>query len=317
MVRKMKNILFDGINPWNMVKDYAQMTAGLLIYSLGYVLFLLPYKIISGGVSGVATLVFYSTGIHPNLTYLAINIFLLMLAMRIMGWRYFFRTIYGTLVATALIGLFQGIITDIGPDGHEQLRRIVGDQTFMACVIGGLMEGMGLAIVFMGGGSTGGTDIIASCVNKYWDISLGRMMLFIDIVIVGCSYLISQDIQLVVIGYVTMIISMNFLDYVINGARQSVQFIIISNRHKEIALAISERVKRGITILYGEGWYSREERRVRLIMARKYESRHIFQLIREMDPAAFVSMSNVEGVFGEGFDKIKTPSPSLPIGRGE
>ncbi len=317
MVRKLKNILFDGINPWNMVKDYAQMTAGLLIYSLGYVLFLLPYKIISGGVSGVATLVFYSTGIHPNLTYLAINIFLLMLAMRIMGWRYFFRTIYGTLVATALIGLFQGIITDIGPDGHEQLRRIVGDQTFMACVIGGLMEGLGLAIVFMGGGSTGGTDIIASCVNKYWDISLGRMMLFIDIVIVGCSYLISQDIQLVVIGYVTMIISMNFLDYVINGARQSVQFIIISNRHEEIALAISERVKRGITILYGEGWYSREERRVLLIMARKYESRHIFQLIREMDPAAFVSMSNVEGVFGEGFDKIKTPSPTLPIGRGE
>ena len=317
MIRKVKNILLDGVSPWNMAKDYAQMTVGLFIFSLGYVCFLLPYKIISGGVSGLATLVFYSTGIHPNLTYMAINVFLLILAMRIMGWRYFFRTIYGTLVATALIGLFQGLITDIGPDGHEQLRRIIGDQTFMASVIGGLMEGLGLAIVFMGGGSTGGTDIIASCVNKYWDISLGRMMLFIDIIIVGCSYLISHEIQLVVIGYVTMVISMNFLDYVINGARQSVQFIIISNHHEEIALAISERINRGVTILYGEGWYSKEERRVLLIMARKYESRYIFQLIREMDPAAFVSMSNVEGVFGEGFDKIKTPSPSLPIGLGE
>lgn len=317
MIEKLKIILLDSINPWNMAKDYAQMTVGLLIYSLGYVLFLLPYKIISGGVSGVATLVFYSTGLHPNLTYLGINIFLLVLAMRIMGWRYFFRTIYGTLIATALIGLFQNLITDIGPDGQEHLRHIIGDQLFMASVIGGLMEGLGLAIVFMGGGSTGGTDIIASCVNKYWDISLGRMMLFIDIVIVGSSYLISHEIQVVVIGYVTMIISMNFLDYVINGVRQSVQFIIISNRHEEIALAISERIHRGVTILYGEGWYSKEERRVLLIMARKYESRHIFQLIREMDPAAFVSMSNVEGVFGEGFDKIKTPSPTLPIGRGE
>jgi len=308
------NKILGGTSPWNLAKDYGQMTVGLLIYSLGYILFLLPYKIISGGVSGVATLVFYSTGLHANITYLLINVFLLMLAARIMGWRYFIRTIYGTLLASGLIGLFQGLITDIGPDGQEQLRCIIGDQTFMASVIGGLMEGLGLAIVFMGGGSTGGTDIIASCINKYWDISLGRMMLFIDIIIVGSSYLISHDIQLVVIGYVTMVISMNFLDYVINGARQSVQFIIISNKHEEIAQAISGRINRGVTILYGEGWYSKENRRVLLIMAKKYESRHIFQLIREMDPAAFMSMSNVEGVFGEGFDKIKTPSPTLPIG---
>ena len=314
MKRKATNILPAGVSPWRMVRDYLQMTAGLLIYSLGYVLFLLPYKIISGGVSGVATLVFYATGIHPNLTYLSINALLLVLAVRIMGWRYFIRTIYGTLVATVLIGLFQSLITTVGPDGHEQLRNIIGDQTFMACVIGGVMEGLGLAIVFLSGGSTGGTDIIASCVNKYWDISLGRMMLFLDLVIVGCSYFISADIQLVVVGYVTMVISMNILDYVINGARQSVQFLIISNRHEAIAQAVSDRVGRGVTILYGEGWYSKEERRVLLILARKYESRHIFQLIRETDPAAFVSMSNVEGVFGEGFDKIKTPSPSLPLG---
>ena len=309
--------LLGGMSPWNMAKDYIQMTIGLFIYSLGYVTFLLPYKIISGGVSGVATLLFYSTGIHANLTYLSINVFLLVLAVRIMGWRYFLRTIYGILLASMLIGIFQEMLTDIGPDGQEHIRCIIGDQTFMASVIGGLLEGLGLAIVFLGGGSTGGTDIIASCVNKFWDISLGRMMLFIDIVIVGCSYLISHEIHLVVIGYVTMFISMNFLDYVINGARQSVQFIIISECHEEIAQAISDRIGRGVTILYGEGWYSKEQRRLLLIMAKKYESRHVFQLIREMDPRAFVSMSNVEGVFGEGFDKIKTPSPSLPIGRSE
>lgn len=294
-----------GTTPWQLTKDYAQMTFGLFIFSLGYVCFLLPYQIISGGLSGISTLVFYSTGIRANYTYLAINVFLLILAVRIMGWRYFIRTIFGTIVASSLIAFFQGMITEVGPDGQETLKRIVGEQTFLACVIGGLLEGLGLAIVFLSGGSTGGTDIIASCVNKYWDISLGRMLLFLDIFIIGCSYFLSKDIQIMVLGYVTMVISMNFLDYVINGARQSVQFIIISHKHEDIAKAVGEKVGRGVTILYGEGWYSKEKRNVLLIMAKKYESRSIFQLIKQMDHSAFVTMSNVEGVFGEGFDKIK------------
>ena len=294
-----------GTTPWQLTKDYSQMTFGLFIFSLGYVCFLLPYQIISGGLSGISTLVFYSTGIRANYTYLAINVFLLILAVRIMGWRYFIRTIFGTIVASSLIAFFQGMITEVGPDGQETLKRIVGEQTFLACVIGGLLEGLGLAIVFLSGGSTGGTDIIASCVNKYWDISLGRMLLFLDIFIIGCSYFLSKDIQIMVLGYVTMVISMNFLDYVINGARQSVQFIIISHKHEDIAKAVGEKVGRGVTILYGEGWYSKEKRNVLLIMAKKYESRSIFQLIKQMDHSAFVTMSNVEGVFGEGFDKIK------------
>lgn len=294
-----------GTTPWQLTKDYAQMTFGLFIFSLGYVCFLLPYQIISGGLSGISTLVFYSTGIRANYTYLAINVFLLVLAVRVMGWRYFIRTIFGTIVASSLIAFFQGMITEVGPDGQETLKRIVGEQTFLACVIGGLLEGLGLAIVFLSGGSTGGTDIIASCVNKYWDISLGRMLLFLDIFIIGCSYFLSKDIQIMVLGYVTMVISMNFLDYVINGARQSVQFIIISHKHEDIAKAVGEKVGRGVTILYGEGWYSKEKRNVLLIMAKKYESRSIFQLIKQMDHSAFVTMSNVEGVFGEGFDKIK------------
>ncbi len=298
--------LCGGANPWQLTKDYAQMTAGLIVYSLGYTCFLLPYRIVSGGVSGISTLVFYSTGIHANLTYLFINVFLLLLAVRVMGWRYFVRTIYGIFFVSFLIGVIQNALTTgIGPDGREVLTRIVGDQKFMAVVIGGLMEGLGLAIVFMSGGSTGGTDIIASCVNKYWNVSLGRMLLFLDIFIIGCGYLQTHSIEITVFGYVTMFISNNFLDYVINGARQSVQFIIISEKHEEIATLVATRLERGVTVLSGEGWYSKEKRPVLLIMAKKYESRHIFRLIHETDPSAFVSMSNVEGVFGEGFDKIK------------
>ncbi|MCR4921897.1 MAG: YitT family protein [Bacteroidaceae bacterium] len=295
----------NGSSPWQMLKDYGTMTAGLVIFALGYSTFLLPYQIVSGGVSGISTLIFYATGIHASLTYLVINLGLLLLAVRIMGWRYFFRTIYGILIASLFIDIFQSLLGVVGADGKEHFVRIIGEQTFLASVLGGMLEGAGLAIVFLGGGSTGGTDIIASCVNKYKNISLGRMLLLLDIFIIGSGYLLSHNIELTVIGYVTMFISTNFLDYVLNGARQSVQFIIISSEHERIAELVGEQLERGVTILYGEGWYSKEQRRVLLIMAKKYESRRLFRLIHDTDPHAFVTMSNVEGVFGEGFDVIK------------
>lgn len=241
----------------------------------------------------------------PNLTYLCINGVLILLAGRIMGWRYMVRTLVATFVISFFIGTMQEYLTVTGSDGKEQLRMIIGDQKFMACVIGGIMEGLGLAIVFLAGGSTGGTDIIASSINKYRNISLGRLLLFIDVVIIAGSFLLFRNLEIMVIGYVTMFISMNFLDFVINGARQSVQFIIVSSKPEEIAHEINVRLDRGVTILYGEGFYTKEKRQVLLILAKKYESRQIFMLIKQIDGNAFVSMSNVEGVFGEGFDTIK------------
>lgn len=281
--------------------DYLRILTGITIYVIGYTCFMLPYNITSGGVSGIAALIYYQTGFPAYYSYCIINVGLLLMAMKIMGWRYLVRTIIATVIISSLIGLVQDMITD--DQGH--LMQVIGDQKFMACVIGGLMEGLGLAIVFMAGGSTGGTDIIASSINKYWDISLGRLMLFLDIIIVSSNFLIFHSVETLVIGYVTMFISMNFLDYVINGARQSVQFTIISDHHEEIAQAVSNEVDRGVTILNGQGWYSKEKRNVLLIMAKKQESRIIFHLIHRIDPHAFVTMSNVEGVFGEGFDKIK------------
>lgn len=287
------------------IKDYALILAGLLIYVVGFTWFMLPYNITSGGVGGVAALIYYATGFHAEYSYFIINMGLLLIALRYMGFSYSLRTIVATLLVSLSIGLLQNLITVTGPDGKQELMKLVGEQKFMACVIGGLLEGLGLAIVFMAGGSTGGTDIIASCINKYHNISLGRVMLFLDIAIISCSYFIFHDIETMVIGYLTMIIAMNFLDYVINGARQSVQFTIISERYDEIAQAVCDEVERGVTVLNGQGWYSKEKREVLIVMAKKQESRHIFQLIRRIDQNAFVSMSNVEGVFGEGFDKIK------------
>lgn len=299
----IKNILGD--NPWRLVRDYLLMCVGMLIYTIGYTYFLLPYQIISGGVSGISTLIYYATGFHANYTYLLINVGLLILAGRVMGWRYLIRTVFAILVISVLIGILQNHITIHDASGKEQLLLIIGEQKFMACVIGGLMEGLGLAIVFISGGSTGGTDIIASSINKYWNFSLGRIMLMFDIFIISISYFISHEIETVVVGYVTMVISMTFLDFVVNKANQSVQFIIVSQKPDEIATKVNNLLERGVTVLYGEGFYSKEKRQVLLILAKRFESRRIFSIIRQIDGNAFVSMSNVEGVFGEGFDKIK------------
>lgn len=284
-----------------MLRDYLFMGVGLVIFSIAYTCFMLPYEITSGGVSGISAIIYYSTGFHASWSYSIINIALLILGVRFLGWRYAVRTLVATLFISVCVDFIQGLITL--PDGS--LQHIAGDERFMACVIGGLLEGLGLAIVFMSGGSTGGTDIIACCVNKYWDISLGRLMQFLDVFIISSSYFVHHSLEKMVCGFIVTLVSMNFLDYVMNGARQSVQFTIISNLHEEIAKRVANDVGRGITLLHAQGWYSRTERQVLLIMARKSESRMIFSLIRSIDPNAFVTMSNVEGVFGEGFDVIK------------
>ena len=294
-----------GPSPWALLRDYLQMLLGTVIYTIGYTTFLLPYKIVSGGVSGVSTILFYLTGFPAGNTYFIINAFLLLMAMRVLGWRYLVRTVIVTSLISAAIGIMQTHLTEIAPDGTATLRHILGEQKFMACVIGAFLEGGGLAIIFLAGGSTGGTDIIASSINKYWNISLGRLLLMCDIIIIGFSYFISHDIETMVVGYLAMFISLTFLDYVINAARQSVQFIIISNHYEEIAEEVNTQLERGVTVLSGEGFYSKEQRKVLLILAKRYESRSIFHLIKRIDPQAFVSMSNVEGVFGEGFDTIK------------
>ena len=294
-----------GPSPWQLLRDYLQMLLGTVIYTIGYTVFLLPYKIVSGGVTGISTVIYYLTGFNAGNTYLIINVALLLLAMRVLGWRYLVRTIIVTLLVSSAISVMQAQLTEVAADGTQTLMHILGDQKFMACVIGAFFEGLGLATIFLAGGSTGGTDIIASAINKYWNISLGRLLLMLDIVIIGGSYFISRDIETMVVGYLAMFISLNFLDYVINSARQSVQFIIISDRYEEIAEEVNTRLERGVTVLYGEGFYSKAKRQVLLILAKKHESRNIFMLIKRLDPRAFVSMSNVEGVFGEGFDTIK------------
>ena len=179
------------------------------------------------------------------------------------------------------------------------------DNITMSTIIGAAIEGLGIGMVFLSNGSTGGTDIIAAIINKYKDVTLGQMMMLCDLVIITSSLITpTGSLDKLLYGYTTLIITNLLLDYVVDRGRQSVQFLIFSRRYDEIASAISA-THRGVTVLEGQGWYTKEERKVLVVLAKKRESTNIFRIIQGIDPAAFVSQSKVIGVFGEGFDRIK------------
>jgi uncharacterized membrane-anchored protein YitT (DUF2179 family) len=219
-----------------------------------------------------------------------------------LGFKFCIKTIYAIFMITFLLWAFQEMMKD----DTGKLVQILGEnQDFMGCVIGAAMCGIGLALAFLNNGSTGGTDIIAAIVNKYRDVTFGRMIMYLDIIIISSCYFVFHDWRKVVFGFSTLIIMSFVLDYMVNSARQSVQFFIFSKKYEEIAEAINKEVDRGVTILDGMGWYSKQPVKVVVIMARRTQSTSIFRLVKDIDPHAFISQSNVVGVYGEGFDRIK------------
>lgn len=284
------------------IKDYVFITLGLVLYAFGWTVFMLPYEMVTGGVTGISAIVFYATGIPIENTYFLINIVLLAVALKILGVRFMVKTIYAILVLSALLWFFQRLLTQ---DDGTLLQVLGPGQEFMSLVIGMTMAGTALGIVFLCSGSTGGTDIIAAVVNKYYNVSLGQVLLLADLVIISSCIVVFNDWRKVVFGLMAMAIENVVVDYVVNSRRESVQFLIFSKKYKEIADAIGTRMERGVTILDGHGWYSGEEIKVLCILARKRESVRMFRLIKQLDPNAFVSQSAVIGVYGEGFDKIK------------
>lgn len=175
----------------------------------------------------------------------------------------------------------------------------------MSIIIGGAICGTGMGLIFSANGSTGGTDILAAIINKYKNVSIGTGLLIFDFIIISSSWLLFQDVQKIVFGFVEMIINNYVLDRIINGNRQSVQFFIFSQKYDEITERILRDMGRGCTLLDGEGGYSQRPIKVIVLLARKSESLTIFRLVKEVDPQAFVSQSLVKGVYGEGFDQIK------------
>ena len=265
-------------------RDYLMIALGMILYGIGWTVFLLPNDITTGGVPGIASIVFWATGFPVQYTYFLINAVLLMLALKILGFKFSIKTIFAVFTLTFFLSLIQ--------------------ELFMACVLGASFCGSGIGIAFSSNGSTGGTDIIAAIINKYRDITLGRVMMICDMIIITSSYFVLKDWEKVVYGFVTLYVCSFVLDQIVNSARQSVQFFIISKKYQEIGKEINA-LHRGVTVIDATGLYTGQEQKMMFVLAKKRQSTTIFRIINDIDPTAFVSQSAVIGVYGEGFDHFK------------
>ena len=280
----------------NELRDYLMITIAMISYCIGWNVFLLPNNITTGGVPGISSVVYWGTGIPVQVTYFVINAFLLIAALKILGWKFCVKTIYAVVVLTSLTALARHNLAD---------THLLSDQPFMASIIGAIFCGSGVGLGLANNGSTGGTDIVAAIVNKYRDISLGRVIMLCDIVIITSSYLVLHNWEQVIYGYVVLMVTAFCIDQVVNSMRRSVQFFIISDKYREIASRIAVYPHRGATVIEAHGFYTGHQVKMLFIMAKRRESNTIFQIINDIDPRAFVTQTNVIGVYGEGFDKFK------------
>lgn len=293
----------------NNAKDYLMIIFGLLLYSVGFTAFILPHHIVIGGLSGVGTLVYFATNgfISVAVTQYVCNLILLAFAYKLVGRTFVTRTIFGATVISIFIGIFESFFMGLG---HPIIEDIS-----MSAILGAIFCGLGVGTVFIHNGSSGGTDIVAAMVSKLSNVSIGRTMIVTDMLIVSCSFLLpfegdlSQRLEarvpLIVYGWVVTFIIAYCTDMIINTNRQATQFTIFSSRWQEIADMINNEARRGVTVLDGMGWYSKKDVRILMVWCRKIEAVTIFRIVKMVDPEAFITQLNVNGVYGKGFDTMK------------
>ncbi|MDR3329260.1 MAG: YitT family protein [Prevotellaceae bacterium] len=287
-------------------REYTIITFGAALYVVALKQLMLPAGIVGGGVSGMAALVYYATGgvVEMSYTYLALNVALVAIGFATLGRSFGVKTIYGIVAMTVFLQLFPM------PDApHVQ-------SPLMAAIITGILCGLGLGAMFTQGGSAGGTDIVAMIITKYRNVSVGRVLMWCDLFIIGSSWLLHRDIEKVAYGYVLMGVTAYCVDLALSGNKQSVQIFIFSKRYAAIADRITAEQHRGVTMLGGVGWYTKQESKVLMILARKSEANATYRIVKETDPRAFISVASVMGVFGQGFDSIKVSKkrgPRLPV----
>ena len=282
------------LNYTKQFKSYFIIALGLFIGSIGWTGFLIPSEIVGGGVTGMATIIYFVTGFKVGYSVFIINGLLLIVGMRVLGFGFGIKTIFATIVLSFFLWILQSIITE----------PLVSDR-FMCAIIGGIMAGASAGLILSQGGSTGGTDIIAMMINKYRNYSPGQLLLTLDLIIISSSYFISNSIEQVVYGFVAMGVSAYCVDMAIEGAKQSVQIFIFTKKHDEIRNEVILNLDQGLTVLEAKGGYSQQDVKVLMLLAKKKDSQAILKMVKIVDPDAFISMGSVMGVYGQGFDKIK------------
>ncbi len=304
-------------NFWTGLKEYSLITLGVLLYVTGWIIFLIPNNMVGGGVTGLGSIVQYATGgaIKIGYTYFVVNAGLLIAALFTLGRSFGAKSVYAILLTSVALNVGQEIFP------QEIIQLLALDNGKLMCTIsGGIMVGVGIGMSMSQGGSTGGTDIIALIVNKYRNVSPGRMILIMDAVIILSSLFVPSfmadgtrmpwpdKVTTVVYGFILITIVSTVLDLYLSGSRQSVQIFILSPKHEQIADAITSNLHRGVTVLSGKGWYTKQETEVVMVITRKADLNVFLKYINAIDPNAFISVSSVTGVYGKGFETFKTGS---------
>ena len=316
---------------WTVAKEWALVTLGILIYVTGWALFLMPNNLVGGGVSGISSMIQYATGgaIQMGYSYFVLNAILIILAMVVIGMGFGAKTIYAIILASVGLRFLPNLI----PTEIIQTLALQNGK-LMSTLCGGLMAGIGIGMSISNGGSTGGTDIIALIYTKYRNVSPGKVILYIDFVIILSSLLIpsivpdldpatgkqligpdgeplthlmpfAEKVTTVIYGLILVTVNGRVIDSYLSGSQQSVQLFILSKHYAEIADSITHDLHRGVTVLDGKGWYTKEPAEVLMVITRKTDVNLFLRQIKAIDPNAFLSVSSVNGVYGRGFEAIK------------
>lgn len=300
-------------------KEYLLLTLGILIYVAGWTIFMIPNNLIGGGLTGVSSIIQYAVGIKMGYTYFVLNAILLVTAFVVIGANFGGKTIYAIILAS--VGL--NVLQDLIPAAIIETLSVQNGK-LMSTIMGGILSGAGIGMSMSQGGSTGGTDIIALIVNKYRNISPGRIILWIDAVIILSSLAVpsytaegelvpfAEKITTVVYGLILITVNGYVIDLYLSGSKQSVQLFIMSRKYEEIADAITKDIHRGVTVLPAVGWYTKKENHVLMVVTRKTDLNFLLKYIKTIDNDAFLSVSSVSGVYGNGFDAIKSGRKMSP-----
>lgn len=299
-----------GISPAvaNELRDIVYIIVGIVVYSVGFTVFILPHEIVIGGMAGFSTLVFYATGeaVPVAVTMYGTNILLLACGYRFLGKGFVIRTVFGATLMSLVIGMLEGYFTSHPP--------LIADTT-MSVVMGSVLLGIGIGVYYSHHGTAGGTDIVAAIMSSLSDVSMGRVMMIVDISIVAFSFFLPFDgdmearlqsrTQIIIYGWLSIFLYSYLADKFVYEERQTVQFIIISDNWDRIAYRITHETGRGVTYWEGRGYWTQNERKRMMVWCRKFNTLAIYNIVKEEDPHAYITTSYVKSVYGNGFDALK------------
>lgn len=291
---------------FNELKAYGIMSFGIILYTFAVTAFFIPHEVVTGGVTGMGTLIYFLSGetIPVGYSYFAINSVLIAISLKVLGSNFGIKTVYAMALGSGLLVLFQKYLASAFM--YLFNSEIIVNDPFLACILGGMICGVGIGMALSQGGSTGGTDIIAMMVNKYRNVSPGKVILYLDVFIIATGFLVENpQIEKIILGYVVMGVVAYSIDMFIEGKKQSCQLMIFSKKYDEVADAILANINRGVSVVNAQGWYTKEEGKMVMVVIRKHETQKIFKLVKEIDNKAFISMGTVMGVYGEGFEDIR------------